>query len=118
MASQELHYNQYKSNKELLKTDVFKLEDSQYLDWIIIIAFYGALHLVEKKLHEIGSKHSKNHYDRNINILTTKELLPIKSEYYTLYVQSKRARYDCCSFTRKDVFKVLELFKYIEQTVS
>ncbi len=118
MAIKDVHYDKYKSNRELLKVDVFELDSSEHLDWAITIAFYGALHLVEKKLYEVSSKHSNNHQDRKMNILTTKELQPISSQYHALYIQSMRARYDCCSFTKQDASKALQLLNEIEKTVS
>ncbi len=118
MATNQLHYDKYKNNKKLLKIDAFALDNSQYLDWVITIAFYGALHLVEKKLYEINSKHSRNHQDRNRNILSTKELQPVSSQYYALYMQSRRARYDCCAITKKDASKALKMLSDIESAVS
>ncbi|SHK16167.1 hypothetical protein [Paramaledivibacter caminithermalis] len=112
------HFKKYESNKRLLKSNIFKIEETPYLDWFITITFYGALHLVEKKLHELTGKDSRNHQERKINILKTRQLLPISAQYQTLYNQSMRARYDCCEFTIGDAKKAIELLNEIETIIA
>lgn len=118
MPTKDDHFNKYKNNKKLLKSDIFDIESCKYLDWVVTIVFYGALHLVEKRLDELKSIHSKDHRERKTNILTTRELLPISAQYHTLYIQSMRARYDNCSFTKDDVKRAFDLFKDIERIAS
>lgn len=62
MPSEELHAMQYNHNKELLGMPIFELYKTKYTDWVFVILFYCAVHLLEKKF----AKHDK-HYTSHIN---------------------------------------------------
>lgn len=62
-----------------------------YLDWEITIMFYSALHLIDKRLADLG-KSVRNHHQRFVAI---KNYLPdMYPPYYTLYSPSIGARYE------------------------
>ena len=59
-------------------------------DWIATVAFYTAVHLVEK-LRAYRGEHSENHEDRNSAV--RRDYRAIQTEYHELYNHSLVARY-------------------------
>ncbi|MGE5630720.1 MAG: hypothetical protein ACM3TR_06425 [Caulobacteraceae bacterium] len=111
------HDNQYKSNKALLKTSTFDLTSTKHYDWVITIVFYCAVHLIEMELDGCKNYDSIDHYDRKLQILSTKSLRPISKIYLALYIESMRARYKCENITRDDAEKALRTLVSIEKAV-
>lgn len=110
----EQHLEQYMLNKKLLSESIFAIDSSEHLDWVLTIAFYCAVHLIEKQLAIIGF-HNRNHEDRKNIIFKIKELKNISTQYVSLEVQSRRARYHCTKINKKDVFVALEYLEDIEK---
>lgn len=113
MPSKDIHINQYKHNKSLLENKCFDIEDSIYLDWVVTIIFYSAVHIVESVLSETED-HSGSHVVRNGFVERYVKLKPICDEYSTLYRQSKKARYMCAKYNKRKINDVLDLLKCIE----
>jgi len=111
------HDNQYKSNKALLKTPTFDLMSTRHFDWVITITFYCAVHLIEMELASCKNYDSVDHRDRKLQILATKSLKPISSIYLALYIESRRARYECGIITKDDAEKALRTLEKIEKAV-
>lgn len=115
MPDAQNHLKQYQHNKELLCSDVFKIEND-YRDWIITIGFYSALHIIEKAFAELDHpQHFKGHERRNKFIFLNRRYDKIASKYQALYNQSIRARYDCANITKTDVQVVRQLVEDIEK---
>lgn len=108
------HYYQYMKNKELVSEKIFSLDDTKYLDWVITILFYAALHLVEMELTK-NNVHSEDHVKRNNAVATVSRFKSIRSAYDVLYRESRKARYGCCSFNRDKVEQYRALFDHIEK---
>jgi len=74
---------------------IFDEGNPDHCDWIVVVAFYAALHWVDAYLAVLGN-HPQNHRERNL-IVT---LLPIAFEYSLLYSTSRRARYEAGHVSR------------------
>ena len=101
MPSTDKHRKQYLHNKNLLTDDVFN-NGGKFTDWYITVIFYSAVHLVEQEIAkqniDPGSHDARFKWMNRDSSLKT-----ISNEYNILYWASRRARYDCVTFTKKDV---------------
>lgn len=95
MPELEAHRAQAKHNQVFIE----KIGD-EFADWLVIAAFYKAVHIVEM-LRAVEGQHSRGHHGRNTYLET--EHPRIWVEYYPLYNFSIRARYYC---TRIDADKI------------
>lgn len=66
------------------------IDQKEFPDWFVTVAFYKALHLIEK-LFAAHGRHSDNHRDRHDNL--KRDWQDIWREYRPLYTLSRRARY-------------------------
>ncbi|MFZ1598447.1 MAG: hypothetical protein WAW26_21585, partial [Anaerolineae bacterium] len=74
-----------------------------YLDWVVTIAFYAALHQIEAWFAGKGL-HLESHVQRDDWVSRTKELRRnVWPRYKELEFQSRQARYQCSSFEREFV---------------
>ncbi len=98
MPEQQAHRAKAKHNQGLIE----KIGD-EFADWLVIAAFYKAVHIVEM-LRAVEGQHSRGHYGRNgRNTYLETEHPSIWVEYFPIYNLSIRARYYC---TRINVDKV------------
>ncbi|MDR2590907.1 MAG: hypothetical protein LBC71_08000 [Oscillospiraceae bacterium] len=110
------HQKQYKHNIKLLSHDVFEANDV-YWDWYVTILFYSALHLAEKEISKSAIE-VKTHNERLKYIARLDPLNKISYEYYHLYNQSRRARYECVVFTKKELDELKVNFSKIEKLLA
>jgi len=111
------HVHQYKRNRALLDSELFNDGQCKYQEWVVVIMFYAALHLVDKRVAAV-KVHPRNHKDR---IKFVNKVLPshIASKYYTLYMESRKARYDCIEFPYEKVKELKEkCFEVIESNIE
>jgi hypothetical protein len=66
------------------------INDPAYCDWMAVVTFYTAVHLVEQ-LFALKGQHSQDHRGRNQNV--RKNLRQIHQHYRPLYNLSMVARY-------------------------
>lgn len=97
MPSQEAHRAKAKHNQGFIE----QIGD-EFADWVAIVAFYKAVHLVEE-LRAVHGEHSRGHTERR-NFLQTKHP-KIWGEFYALFNFSMQARYYC---TKIDVDTIRE----------
>jgi len=83
------HETQYRHNLEFVQTFY---PGTKYLDWVITLYFYAAVHLIEMLYASLGAHH-KGHGARNQHIATDHPTIAV--EYMQLYLESRRVRYDC-----------------------
>lgn len=117
MPSEEKHLNQYNKNKALVTSSEFCAVKCKHLDWAITIIFYCALHLIEKEFAKSLNYHSKDHKKRDFAMVKLPKLKPIASEFTTLSIQSRRARYDCIDFKQQDIDVAIGYLNNIEEVV-
>lgn len=116
MPSVDDHRKQFNSNKISI-SNVQTLEKPPN-DWLVTMAFYAAIHLVESIIVTKMGKFTENHNDRKLAISRISELKSIRSDYLTLESYSHKSRYLCKTFSDKDVSKVLGVLKKIEDELS
>ena len=106
MPTAQQHLDQYNHNKQFLGEDLLDCDNTPYLDWILTIAFYAAIHLFEKHLAD-KNMHSGNHDQRLDNINKYTVLKQLKKPYSELKRASENARYKCHEYSPDDVKKFL-----------
>lgn len=85
MASEAAHLAKADSNQSFLETI-----GDEYPDWLAIVAFYKAVHLVEALFAKEG-RQSKSHYGRNMHL--KKNHKEIWKSFSPLFGASKLLRY-------------------------
>lgn len=101
MPSEAQHRRQYEHNKELLNIPDFCIQSTNYIDWVVTILFYAAVHVVEMDLARLPY-HSLNHEERERAMARRASCKRILKEYHALYMASRKARYDCHNYTPQD----------------
>lgn len=104
------HKQQVDHNKALIQH--LDLDTTPYLDWVVTVAFYAALHFVEWFLTSKGRAGRRDHKLRDAYISHETELRAIYSDYTELKYQSEGARYECFTFkldeVRNDILPLLD----------
>lgn len=103
MASDREHQEKADHNRAFLNS----IAADEYCDWIAVVAFYAAVHLVEK-LRALRGQHSQDHQERNTAVRG--DFRRIHRHYRELYNWSLVARYDMTKDFRlsaKDVRTIL-----------
>lgn len=94
----EDHNNQWRYNEE----SILWLQSCNctYNDWLIVIAFYTALHKMLALLHHKVPKYDKKPETRRdtghvyLNKMVKKHYKDVYGAYYTLYSKSRKLRYE------------------------
>lgn len=118
MPSAQEHLDQYRKNKSSLEK-VMSIDKPPY-DWAVTIAFYTAVHLIEKFIvekHPKG-KSSSDHEDRMNWVKMISELKPIRSYYTALSQSSWQSRYMCIPFDKDATNKTIDHLEKIEQALK
>jgi hypothetical protein len=101
MSSSQEHTRQAQHNRNLI--DRLDPATTPFLDWVVTITFYAALHLIEAWFAERG-RHTRSHEQRDDWMSRAGGL---RRDVYRLYkdleYQSHRARYQCVNFERQFV---------------
>jgi hypothetical protein len=84
------HQAKVAHNKAFLQTII----DPRFCDWMAVVAFYAAVHLVEQ-VFALTAQHSHDHRGRNKAV--REQLRPIHSHFRALYNLSMVARYQQAS---------------------
>lgn len=113
MAIEDQHEWQAEHNAQLLAEPVLDPTDTAYRDWVITIAFYRALHLVDMMLAARGVIEITDHDQRRIHI--RRHLRGSFGNYQALEELSRKARYSATKRTYDDIQDALELLQRIEQ---
>ena len=118
MPSQSQHQTKAKSNRDFLS----QIDRNARSDWAVVVAFYTAVHLVER-LRSLDGQHSTNHQERLSFVQASHR--NIHTEYHQLYNLSRIARYDSNSYfysqiSNEDVEKIVvgEWLTIIEKYVD
>lgn len=81
----------------------------EHADWIVIIAFYQALHLVDAYLLSTGQSQPTNHGARNNVVRNDKFLRTISGNFEYMYNASMHARYDSWKNLYPEVRVILDI---------
>jgi len=118
MPKQMDHQTQWYSNGLILKDLV---SANRFPDWITTVAFYRALHSIERFLAR-HKEHPQNHTERR-KILTQPKYeallsLQIVADYFDMYNASLDARYECIIPTPAEVADQLARLARIDAKVA
>ena len=112
MPTRQQHIKKYEENKLLLGTKL-SVENAEFYNWIVTVAFYAALHLVEARLAD-DNIDSSDHTARNNNVERFNYFQPIRAKYKVLYDRSRVARYDATFMNEKKARFALSCLETIE----
>ncbi|HGA1025246.1 TPA: hypothetical protein ACIQN7_005780 [Bacillus cereus] len=114
MPKADQHFYQYEKNKLFLSSLLGS--DSKQNDWIVTVAFYTALHLVDKTIVTNSESYQpKNHEIRKRLVDSISSLKSIRREYYYLYMESRKSRYHCNPVKENVVSSVITQLEKIEE---
>jgi hypothetical protein len=111
MATAAAHAQQATHNQNFLGT----IDPNLFPDWIVTVAFYKAVHVVEGLLVRKG-KGTGNHAQRNLALKT--QFASVWKDYHPLYNQSRVARYWCVPFKPVDVGQAITRLQHVEASVA
>lgn len=96
----------------------FDLDTTPYLDWVVVVVFYSALHPVEAFAATRG-EHFETHLEREQFVWASPELRPVYTHYRRLYDDSLDARYEIRTFTPDEVRGLItNHFEPLKQHIS
>jgi|GEM_PF-736468 hypothetical protein len=113
MPTGDEHKKKYINNKKVLK--LLNIQDKDQCDWIATIAFYSALHIIEKELAK-ENKHFRTHMEREQYINGEPKYCKnqIAAKYKQLSTNSKIARYGPGKITPTKANQMLRFLADIE----
>lgn len=114
------HLTKYRVNKRLLDSDEMNVERTKHFEWVAIVAFYSAMHLIEKELFASPSspqKHTSNHKERNDIISKYSEFRSIRSSYNILQTNCWKARYLAGRLSKLDAEQMIKNLSVIERNL-
>ena len=109
------HMKKYEENRTLLDNEL-NIEMCNCYNWIVTIAFYAAMHLVESSL-AVNNIHSKTHIGRNTMIDRMSEFQEIRAQYKFLHDRSVIARYEAANMNKKKAVMALGFLNQIEKKI-
>lgn len=111
------HFRQAQHNRDLI--EALNPASTPFLDWVVTVAFYVALHRVEAWFAS-RELHFGSHDQRDDWLAKVKELRHgVWPRYKELEFQSRQARYQCVPFERDFVQnRLLILLKEIEREME
>lgn len=110
------HKTKYDKNKELLEQELNISKCTNY-DWIVTVAFYTALHLVEAECAKTNI-HNATHTDRGVYINRDRRFIKIRSQYKFLHDRSLAARYSSKIANKEKAEMALLTLKEIEKEIG
>ena len=88
------HQKRYENTEKLINEEIFEVNKTEHRDWLSVIMFYGAVHIIEKQLALRQTPyHSTGHDDRNKETRKLKVGHKLVSNYLLLYNAGLDARY-------------------------
>lgn len=108
MPNQQEHLDKAAHNERFL--DTFDVDSTPYLDWVVIVAFYIAVHYVDAYLALRGYEHIGDHKTRGNLVILDSDLRAVADPYFQLKDDSEGARYDVQQFTTRMVNEILHNF--------
>jgi hypothetical protein len=111
MATAHEHETQATHNQTFLES----IDSQRFPDWYATVAFYQAVHLVEKLFRVKGGK-TGNHRTRNYTLKT--KYLSVWRDYKTLYSFSRLARYRCMKVKKDQVAFIKQRLERVQRTID
>lgn len=101
MPTKNQHLQKATHNENFL--NALDISTTIYLDWLVTIAFYAALHFVDAYIALTYSKHPSKHQVRDNYIVKDTKLKRIIDGYWDLKNDSRQSRYNVYQFSVKEV---------------
>ena len=112
----QAHRQQVQHNRQVISH--LQQGSDTYLDWVVTLLFYTALHLVDQVLYHNAQLNPRNHRQRHAAIAKEPALAQIYPDYRELEHQSRRSRYECAQFTLDEVQSLSARLAHIEQVMQ
>jgi len=122
MPSANQHRNKAERNRSFL--DSISIEE--FPEWVVVAAFYTAVHIIERLRAAAGDGHSVSHEDRLDYV--QHRLTTIHSAYHILQNVSMLARYQSVAdffgqfqpddVTDKIISRLVQIEKYVEESLA
>jgi hypothetical protein len=112
MATESEHRQQAEQNGAFLAT----IDQERFPEWVVTVAFYKAVHLIEMVFAHDSRKPGGSHGRRNQ--VLKRHYPDIWKQYRPLYTFSRMARYWCVPVTREYVTYVLRRLGRVENLVT
>ncbi len=90
LSKQKRHHKKWMHNRKFLSAI-----DDEFSDWMVVVAFYTALHAIEALFAHDGVTESIDHYSRNQILKGYKRYDQIWRHYRPLRDAAQAARYQC-----------------------
>ncbi len=110
------HQQQVGHNRQV--STYLQLAGDTFLDWVVTVMFYTALHLIDQVLAHNAGLHPRNHRQRHAAMSQQPALAPVYRDYRELEHQSWRSRYEGARFTAQEVQQLASRLNRIEQVVK
>lgn len=120
MPRSEEHIDKYISNKKILD-ELFECGNKEHSDWIAIICFYSAMHIIEAEFARSTPEavHNRTHKQRESRLLTSKEFdSKIVFMYKQLSTNSRIARYEAGHISPTIANSMINYLSKIEKAYS
>ncbi len=115
----EEHQLRFENTEKLVNEDVMVIEKTEHCDWLVVIMFYGAVHLVER---EFASRkkpfHSENHPQRNKEARALKCGSRVQGDLILLHDASLDARYEANFHTCDDLIELKKAYNNIKNILG
>lgn len=118
MPSTDQHMKKYLDNKELLNASELNIETTKHYDWVVTIAFYSAVHIIEGEIFQNSSilgEHTKNHKKRAEIVGAHERFKNIRAKYNQLQTRCWVARYEAHRTSKDQAKRMLEYLRDIEE---
>lgn len=112
----EQHKKKYNKNRELLRKEL-NIDTCDNYDWIVTVAFYSAIHLVEAELAK-SDIHTRVHTDRSVNVERFNIFRDVRAQYKALHDRSVVARYEGVCMSKKKAEQALKYLNDIEKVIE
>lgn len=107
------HLNKANNNEKLLINEMSSTSFVSYLDWVVTVAFYTALHYVDACLARYAI-HPVTHGGRHgRNAEVSRRLRTVSAKYQTLYNKCRYARYVPLSERNLRPIEVVRLVSWV-----
>jgi hypothetical protein len=118
MPTEQIHLAQASHNKDLIV--YLTAANPGFPDWVITVAFYSAIHLLEAFLAKQLGYHSKSHVTRDSALSKFSQLKPIYVDYSELKNTCWASRYNTLysKWTAPQIQDVLTCLQNIEHHLN
>ncbi len=113
------HQIKYENSDALINEPVMKIESTCYCDWVAVIMYYGAFHLVHKHCANRNNPvHPRNHTEVLQQAREVKAGRRVHGELYNLYNASMDARYEAIFHDSEDLRELKQSYETVKNILA